>query len=92
MNDKTRFEDFIFKKWKTAEIEYQKNGDTLYYKGFSRNGKTYAITARFSCSGNYIKGYLTDEDGYTIVNGNGFSCNSFITFLQRGLTTILKGA
>jgi hypothetical protein len=88
MNDQTRFEDFLFSKWKTAEIEYQKNGDTLYYKGFSRSGKTYAITARFSYSGDYIKGYLADEDGYALVNGNGFSCDSFITFLQRAFNVI----
>lgn len=39
MNDQIRFEDFLFQKWKTVEIEYQKNGDTLYYKGFPETAR-----------------------------------------------------
>ena len=88
MNDKTRFEDFLFRKWKTICIEHLRNGDTIYCKDFTKNGKKYCIITRFSGSGGYCHGYLTDEDGIALVDGYGFMLTTFIDHLSIALKSI----
>jgi hypothetical protein len=89
MNDKTKFEDFLFENWQTIEIQRATRG-CIIQKSFIIKGQEYCIIARFSQNNGYVAGYLVDEDGTAIVNGKGFEIDVFIEHLKLSLKELRK--
>ena len=83
MKDIDKFIDFLAKNISITFIKKQDGNDILILKNFKRKGSEYGIIARFN-KGDYLSGYLI-KDGECIVNGKGFSMNSFTNFIKTEL-------
>lgn len=81
------FRDFISEIGLTWHERLQKN-DTIIQKDFKRKGKTYTLIARFDKNGEYIHGYLVNNNGIALINGKGFDFESFLSFAKAEIKAL----
>ena len=76
------FKDFIFDNL-GKEFSVKKYGnDSIIGTAFKKAKKEYYLIARFSKDGLYCGGYLANEKGEALVNGKGFSLESFLELVK----------
>lgn len=83
MKDMDKFIDFLTKNISLTFIKKQDGNDILILKNFKFKSSKYGIIARFN-KGDYVSGYLI-KDGECIINGKGFSINSFNNLIKMEL-------
>lgn len=83
------FKDFIYDNLGTTFTEKKHGSETLIAKRFSSKRIGYCLMARFDKYGNYCYGYLVNEMGTALVDGKGFSIESFLN-LSKGAIKEIK--
>jgi hypothetical protein len=83
MKDIDKFIDFLTKNISITFIKKHDGNDILILKNFEHKTSEYEIITRFY-KGDYVSGYLI-KDGECIINGKGFSMNSFNNLIKMEL-------
>lgn len=82
--DYDKYIDFLSENWNTFESEQENAEWVVINKAFTKNSKTYYLTARFNYY-TFVEGYLSESSSSEfIINGSGgFSVETFIDFVKR---------